>query len=50
MEKPDDAVTLAVKLGTLDDGTTYTAQTTLDAKAKAMQVVIQNTGYRPLVQ
>jgi hypothetical protein len=50
MDKPDDAVTLAVKLGTLDDGTTYTAQTTLDAKAKAMQVVIQNTGYRPLVQ
>jgi hypothetical protein len=50
MDKPDDVVTLAVKLGTLDDGTTYTAQTTLDAKAKEMQVVIQNTGYRPMVQ
>jgi hypothetical protein len=50
MDKPDDTVTLAVKFGTLDDGTTYTAQTTLDAKAKEMQVVIQNTGYRPLVQ
>jgi hypothetical protein len=50
MDKPDDAVTLAVKFGTLDDGTTYTAQTTLDAKAKEMQVVIQNTGYRPMVQ
>ena len=50
MDKPDDTVTLAVKLGTLDDGTTYTAQTTLDAKAKEMQVVIQNTGYRPMVQ
>ena len=50
MDTPDDTVTLAVKLGTLDDGTTYTAQTTLDAKAKEMQVVIQNTGYRPMVQ
>ncbi len=50
MDTPDDAVTLAVKFGTLDDGTTYTAQTTLDAKAKEMQVVIQNTGYRPMVQ
>lgn len=50
MDKPDEAVTLAVKLGTLDDGTTYTAQTTLDAKAKEMQVVIQNTGYRPMIQ
>ena len=50
MDKPDDAVTLAVQFGTLDDGTTYTAQTTLDAKAKEMQVVIQNTGYRPMAQ
>jgi hypothetical protein len=50
MDKPADAVTLAVQLGTLDDGTTYTAQTTLDAKAKEMQVVIQNTGYRPIAQ
>ena len=41
---------LPCKFGTLDDGTTYTAQTTLDAKAKEMQVVIQNTGYRPMIQ
>jgi hypothetical protein len=50
MDTPADAVTLAVQLGTLDDGTSYTAQTTLDAKAKEMQVVIQNTGYRPISQ
>ena len=50
MDTPDDTVTLAVKFGTLDDGTTYTAQTTLDAKAKEMQVVTQNTGYRPMIQ
>jgi len=50
MDKPDDAVTLAVQFGTLDDGTSYTAQTTLDAKAKEMQVVIQNTGYRPIAK
>jgi hypothetical protein len=50
MDKPDDAVTLAVQFATLNDGTTYTGQTTLDAKAKEMQVVIQNTGYRPMGQ
>ena len=50
MDTPDDTVTLAVKFGTLDDGTTYTAQTTLDAKAKEMQVVTQNTGSRPMIQ
>jgi hypothetical protein len=50
MDKPADAVTLAVQFGTLNDGTTYTGQTTLDAKAKEMQVVIQNTGYRPMGQ
>jgi hypothetical protein len=50
MDSPADAVTLAVQFGTLNDGTTYNGQTTLDAKAKAMQVVIQNTGYRPMGQ
>jgi hypothetical protein len=50
MDSPSDAVTLAVQFATLNDGTTYTGQTTLDAKAKEMQVVIQNTGYRPMGQ
>ena len=50
MDKSADAVTLAVQFTTLNDGTTYTGQTTLDAKAKEMQVVIQNTGYRAMGQ
>jgi hypothetical protein len=34
--------------GTLSDGTSYTAQTTLDAAAKEIRVVIQNAGHHPL--
>ena len=48
LEKPEDAVTLDVRFGTLADGTSYTAQTTLDAKAKNIRVVIENSGHRPL--
>ena len=43
-----DAVALAVQLGTLGDGTSYTAQTTLDAAAKKIRVVVQNAGHHPL--
>jgi hypothetical protein len=46
----DDAVTLTVQFGALDDGTSYAAQTTLDAKAKNIRVVIQNSGHRPIGQ
>lgn len=35
-------------IGTLNDGTSYTAQTTLDAKAKNIRVVVENSGHRPL--
>lgn len=48
LEKPEDTVTLDVRFGTLPDGTSYTAQTTLDAKAKNIRVVIENSGHRPL--
>jgi hypothetical protein len=48
LDKPDDAVTLAVRFATLADGTSYTAQTTLDAKAKNIRVVTENSGHRPL--
>jgi hypothetical protein len=48
LDQADDAVALAVQLGTLSDGTSYTAQTTLDAAAKNIRVVIQNAGHRPL--
>ena len=50
LEKPEDAVTLAVRFGTLADGTSYTAQTTLEAKAKNIRVLVQNSGHRPLAQ
>jgi hypothetical protein len=46
LDKKEDAVMLAVKLGALTDGTTYTAETALEAKAKNIRVVIQNTGYK----
>ena len=46
-DQAEDAVALAVQLGTLADGTSYTAQTTLDAAAKKIRVVIQNAGHHP---
>ena len=46
LDKPEDAVTLAVQMATLPDGALYAAQTTLDAKAKNIRVVIQNSGHR----
>jgi hypothetical protein len=50
MDQAEDAVALAVQLGTLSDGTSYTAQTTLDAAAKKIRVVIQNAGHHPLAR
>jgi hypothetical protein len=50
LDQADDAVALAVQLGTLTDGTSYTAQTTLDATAKKIRVVIQNAGHHPLAR
>ncbi len=50
LDRPEDIVALDVGFGTLSDGTSYTAQTTLDAKAKNIRVVIQNSGHRPLTQ
>jgi len=48
LDAPDDAVTLAVQFGALNDGTGYSAQTTLDAAAKNVRVVVQNSDYRPV--
>jgi hypothetical protein len=50
LDQAEDAVALAVQLGTLADGTSYTAQTTLDATAKKIRVVIQNAGHHPLAR
>jgi len=48
LEKKDDVVGLDVQFATLTDGTSYTAKTTLDAKAKNVRVVVTNTGHKPL--
>lgn len=48
LDSPDEAVTLDVRYGTLTDGTSYVAQTTLNATAKQITVVVTNTGHRPL--
>jgi hypothetical protein len=50
LDKPDEPVTLAVQMNALPDGALYAAQTTLDAKAKNITVVIQNSGHRPVQQ
>jgi hypothetical protein len=50
LDKPEDAVTLAVQMNSLPDGALYAAQTTLEAKAKNITVVVQNSGYRPVAK
>jgi hypothetical protein len=50
LDKPEEKVTLNVRMGSLTDGTGYTAQTTLEAAAKNIRVVIENSGHRPLVR
>jgi hypothetical protein len=50
LEKPDDAVTLAVQMNTLPDGALYAAQTTFEAKAQNIRVVIQTSGHKPLAK
>jgi len=50
LEKPEDTVTLNVRFATLADGTSYTAQTALEAKAKNIRVVVENSGHRPLAR
>ena len=47
-DTPSDVVTLAVQMSSLPDGALYAGQTTLDAKAKNVQVVIRNSGHRPV--
>jgi hypothetical protein len=50
LDKAEDAVTLDVRFGALPDGTGYAARTTLDAAAKHIKVVVENTGHRPLAR
>jgi hypothetical protein len=50
LDKPEDAVTLGVRFGSLTDGTNYNAQVALEAKAKNIRVVVENSEHRPLAQ
>jgi hypothetical protein len=50
LDTKDDVVTLAVQMASLPDGAIYVGQTTLEAKAKNISVVIRNTGHRPVQQ
>ena len=50
LDTKDDVVTLAVQMASLPDGALYAGQTTLDAKAKNITVVIRNSGHRPVQQ
>ena len=46
LDKPEEAVTLAVSFDSLPDGTNYPKETVLDAKAKQIQVKMSNSGYK----
>ena len=46
LDKPEDAVTLAVSFDSLPDGTNYPKETVLDAKAKQIQVKVSNSGHK----
>jgi hypothetical protein len=50
LEEAKDAVTLDVRMGQLNDGTTYASDITLDAKAKNLTVTVKNSGYRKTTQ
>jgi hypothetical protein len=50
LDKPDEAVTMAVQMNTLPDGALYPAQTTLDVKAKNITVVVRNSGHKPVAK
>ena len=50
LDSKDDVVTLAVQMNRLPDGAIYAGQTRLEAKAKHITVVIENSGHRPVQQ
>jgi hypothetical protein len=50
MDNPKDAVTLAVQMASLPDGTNYAQQTVLNATAKQIQVTTNNSNYSKLQQ
>ena len=48
LEDAKDAVSLDARMGSLADGTTYADAITLDAPAKKIKVVVDNSGYRKM--
>jgi hypothetical protein len=48
LEDAKDAVTLDVRMGQLNDGTSYPSEATLDGKAKKLKVTVTNSGYRKM--
>ena len=49
LDDPSDAVNLGVIMSALPDGTVYASESTLDAPAKNLTVVVQNSGYQKTV-
>jgi hypothetical protein len=50
LDDATETVTADVRMGKLNDGTTYPSEMTIDAKAKKLQVTVQNSGYRKATQ
>jgi len=48
MEKKEDAIDLDVSFAALNDGVSYPAQIVLNAPAKKIQVVVQNSNYQKM--
>ena len=48
MDNPKDAVTLAVQMASLPDGTNYAQQTVLNATAKQIQVTTTSSNFAKL--
>lgn len=48
LESEKDKITLSVVFSQLNNGTNFAGRTTLNAPAKNIQVVIENSGHRPL--
>jgi hypothetical protein len=49
LDSPSDVVTLAVTFATLNDGTSYAANSVLNAPSRKIQVVVQNASYQKVV-
>jgi hypothetical protein len=50
LDSQEAPVTLSVKFGTLNDGSTYPSQAILDVQGKNLTVTIENSGYRKVGQ